>query len=194
VESKVGKRTGEFGQWLTQSLEKDSQYSVYYDHGDKQRNSNVASIKGFYGHEITDEVSNKNRLADIDVIVVNNDNNEALLLIEIEEGEMQPKKLLGDVLAILMCNRLAVRIKNKQRYFGISSKTQLIIAGLVSNRGNGQDKIRNIITPRLRQFDVPGDTVQVDKIKFVLGGNISETIEKLENEMKNIFSKEKDEK
>ena len=179
-----GKRTGEFGLWLTHYLGESDQYSVYSDHGSIQKETNVGVIKGFYGEQVT----NKNRLTDIDVMVVNNNNDEAVLLIEIEESEMPPKKVLGDVFATLMCNRFAVRIENEQKYFGVSATTQLIVAGVVSERGDKQYKIRNVILPALRKFTVPDDSVQIDKVKFVMGDDVSETIENLKSEVKNIFA------
>lgn len=185
MQSKDGIRTGEFGLWLAGYFVKNSQYSIYYDHGDKQGDPNVAAIKGFYGKTVT----NKNRLVDTDVIVVNNDNNSIVLLIEIEESEISPKKLLGDVFATLMCNRFAVKVENSQKYFNISPNTRLIVAGVVQKLGDGQEKISKTITPRLQQFDVPGDTIQIDKITFVVGEDISGTLEKLEREMINIFTK-----
>ncbi len=181
--SKQGKRTGEFGRWLTGYLDRNSQYSVFYDHGSIQEDSNVGVIKGFYGHEVT----NRNRISDVDVMVVNDDG-EVVLLIEIEESEMSPKKLLGDVFATIMCNRFAVRMGNEQKYFCATPKTRLIVSGVLSSRG--QDKIRNIIAPRLRQFGVPDDTFQIDNIKFVFGEDISEMITKLKLEMKNAFEME----
>ena len=144
----------------------------------------VAAIKGFFDHK----VENKNRLTDVDVIVVNNDNDEVILLIEIEESEMSPKKLLGDVFATVMCNRFAVKIENENRNFEVSPRTRLIIAGFVSNRNSMQNKISNIIMPRLKRFNLPDDAIQVDKIKIVIGKDISETLEKLKNEMKNLFT------
>ena len=63
--SRDGKNTGEFGRWLSQKLESNSQISVFYDHGNQKRDSNSTAIKGIYG----DQVSNKNRLAYIDVMV-----------------------------------------------------------------------------------------------------------------------------
>jgi hypothetical protein len=180
VKSKDGKQTGEFGFWLSQSLGENSQYSVYYDHADKQEDSNVAVVKGFYGQQ----VANKNRLTDIDVMVINNENDEVILLIEIEETEMSPKKLLGDVFATLMCNRFAVRKGSEQRYFSISPKTRLIVTGVLSSLGSGQEKIKNIIVPRLRQFDIPDDAIQADNIKFVIGEDISEMIKELKSETK----------
>ena len=139
MKSKNGKYTELFGEWLTESLG-NSRYTVYYDQGDKQREPMVAAIKGFLGKKVT----NVNRLADNDVMVVN-DNNEIILLLEIEEVKMSPKKLLGDIFTIEMCNRFAVRINKENKYFDVSPKTRLIVAGVVPNTGSGQKKIRDII-------------------------------------------------
>jgi len=183
VKTKDGKSTGEFGNWLDQYLGLNSQYSVYYDHGEKDKYPNVVAVKGIYGQK----VSNKNRLVDTDVMVVNNEKNRVILLIEIEESEMSPKKLLGDIFATLMCNQFAVRIGDEQKYFRVSPKTRLIVAGVMQNRGDGQEKIYKTITPRLREFDVPGDAIQIDKINVVLGEDIMEIQEKLKKEMRNFF-------
>lgn len=178
-----GKKTEEFGLWLTQYLKTNSRYSVFYDHGNQQEDSAVVVIKGFFGEKVT----NRNRLADVDVIVVNNDN-EVILLIEIEESRMSPKKLLGDIFTSVMCNRFAVRIENENRYFDLSSKTRLIIAGLVPNQGNEQNIIRDTIVPRLQKFHFPNDSLQIDNIKIVTGKDISETFEELKSEVKSVFT------
>jgi len=105
VISKHGKWTGEFGLWLTNYLNTISCYrkhSVFYDHGNKQEHPNVVAIKGFIGNHVT----NANRLADVDVLVAN-DKQEIIVLIEIEESNITPKTLLGDVFASLMCNGYA---------------------------------------------------------------------------------------
>ena len=181
MKSKNGKYTELFGEWLTESLG-NSRYTVYYDQGDKQKEPMVAAIKGFLGKKVT----NVNRLADNDVMVVN-DKNEIILLIEIEEVKMSPKKLLGDIFTIEMCNRFAVRINKENKYFDVSSKTRLIVAGVVPNTGSGQKKIRDIILPRLKNFSVPSDAVKTDQINIITGRDISETIDQLKGEMKSIF-------
>ncbi len=183
MKTKGGKNTGEFGLWLSQQLESESQISVFYDHGDRQEDSNVVAIKGFYG----EQASNKNRLADIDVMVVNCETKEAILLIEIEESTMEPKKLLGDILAILMCNRFAVKIENEQKYFDVSPQTRLIVAGIVSSKGAGQDKIKQTIIPRLEQFYLPNDSIQMDKIELVYEDDISQIVIKLKRKIQSIF-------
>ena len=180
---KNGKKTEEIGLWLTQYLKPKNRYSVFYDHGNQLEDQTVVVIKGFFG----DKVTNRNRLADVDVMVVNNDN-EVILLIEIEESKMSPKKLLGDIFTAMMCNRFAVRIKKENKYFDVSSKTRLIVAGVVPNQGNERNKIRDTIMPRLQKFYIPNDALQIDKIKIVTGKDVSETLEELKNEVKSVFT------
>ena len=95
----------------------------YYD-GDKIKYSNVLATKAFYG----ERVSNSNRLADLDVVVIGPDGITDLIL-EIEERPSSPKKILGDVLALMLCNRLAAKIAGVQNYFELSHTTTLVIAG-----------------------------------------------------------------
>jgi hypothetical protein len=186
--SKHGQETGKFGLWLRMYLNEpphNREFTVFYDHGDKQHDPNVAVIKGFYGRQ----VANNNRLADIDVMVVNK-NNEAILLIEIEESSMPPKKLLGDAFSILMCNKFAVRIDNEQKYYTTCPESKLIIAGVVPARGDGQKKIEEVIKPRMKQFSVPSDTIQIENISIVFGNDISKTLDTLMSKVSDIFSKE----
>jgi len=98
MENKQGKETAEFGLWLKNQYA-SSAFRIYYDHGEKRIDNNVAAVKGYYGKK----VSNQNHLADVDVIVASQ-KNEILLLIEIEEHSVSPKALLGDVLALMLCN------------------------------------------------------------------------------------------
>lgn len=183
---KNGGHTGEFGLWLTQYLKASDHFQnliVFYDHGNPDEYPNVVAVKGFYGQQ----VANRNRLADVDVLVANQDY-EILLLIEIEESKMPPKTILGDVFSILFCNRVAVKIDDGQQYFSIGPETQLFVAGIVPGRGGGREKIEEVIRPRLRQIRVPEDAIQVKNIDFVYGDDISETLCKLKCRMKTIFT------
>ena len=183
---KHGKMTEQFGLWLKKHLETNKKYSVFYDHGSPLEDPSVVVIKGFYG----DKVTNRNRLADVDVMVANTDQ-EVVLLIEIEESEMSPKKLLGDIFSTVMCNKFAVRPENENEYFGVSPKTVLIIAGVVPNQGDQEeelDKIRNIIMPRLQKFSTPKGSLQIDNIKIVTDKDILKTLEKLEKEVTSFFA------
>lgn len=188
MKAQPGKMTGEFGGWLFNFIRGNDSlqnYSVYFDHGDKEKFPNVAAIKGFYG----DQVTNRNRLADIDVMVANDDN-EAVLLIEIEETNSSPKKLLGDAFSVMFCNHIAVRAGNEQKYFRVCAQTRLIVAGIVPSQGNRQDKIEDMILPRLRQFNVPNDAIQVENVVFVCEDIVSDLLANLKSETKNFLAYE----
>jgi hypothetical protein len=112
----------------------------------------VAAVKGFVGERVT----NLNRLADIDYMLADRDGNVRLLA-ELEERGVSPKKLLGDVLAIMMCRRCAVLCGSDQRYFDITPDTELIVAGALPLEGNRLGKVNGVIQPRVREMTaLPG--------------------------------------
>ncbi|MDQ4077463.1 MAG: hypothetical protein M3220_14600, partial [Chloroflexota bacterium] len=141
-----GEETGRFGEWLGDLLtskQREEQTIFYYDHGNQEADPHVAAIKGFVGQT----VSNRNRLADIDVMLAS-PAGKVQLLIEIEERPMSPKKLLGDLLALLLCNQVAVH----KHYFRITPHTHLVIAGYFPAGGQGRAKVEEVIQPRLEHF------------------------------------------
>ncbi|MCJ7623482.1 MAG: hypothetical protein MUO76_08250, partial [Anaerolineaceae bacterium] len=180
----------QFGLWLTQYIRKIpryGEYSVFYEHGNRQENLNVAAIKGFYGKQ----VRNANRLTDIDVMVSSADQ-KVRILIEIEEKEMSPKKLLGDVFAALFCNRFAVMVDDEQRYFDIDPETKLIVAGVVPSRGGKLEKFAKVIIPRLETFTSGSDAAQIKNMDFVFGEDVCSTIEKLKEKVSELFNEQAD--
>ncbi|MDZ7391638.1 MAG: hypothetical protein ONB25_01875, partial [candidate division KSB1 bacterium] len=145
-----GLETGKFGSRLAARMRNDLRYegwSIYYDHGDATMDPAVAAIKGFFGAE----VKNVNRLADVDVLIGSPDG-AARVLIEIEERPCSPKKILGDIFALLLCNRFAVRKGQEQRVFRASPSTRVIVAGVLPGRGHRLCKVEDVIVPRLYQL------------------------------------------
>jgi hypothetical protein len=120
--------------------------------------------------------------------MVVNKKGEVVLLIEIEEKGMSPKKLIGDIFTILMCNRIAIKKDNKQKYFMVSSKSKLIIAGVVPS--GAKRKIETVIEPQLKKFRRPGATLQSNNVQIVNGISIMATLNDLKSEIKNLFSSE----
>ena len=144
---KQGIATGIFGKQLYDYCKKaDLPFDVYYDHGDKNVDPNVAATKGFFGKT----VSNLNRLADVDVIVGLND--KAVLLIEIEERPISPKKILGDAFAIMMCNKFAVKVGGSQITYDVDEDTKLMLACSFQPKGHRLEKTQNLID-RLQIFE-----------------------------------------
>lgn len=177
-----GKRTGEFGYWLTRYLSGIPRYRdhiVYYDHGDSQAEPKVAVIHGFCGSEAT----NVTRLAEVDVMVAAPDG-ELVLLIEIEEGAIPPKKLLGDLMAILMCNAFAVKTDVEHQHFKVGPDTHFIVAGVVSPKGNKLRKITTVIAPRLAEFGPLSKAIDPGNVSLLFESDIQTTIETLQDRVR----------
>jgi hypothetical protein len=173
-----GYETGKFGSQLAARIRASAAHSgwhVYYDHGDPTVDASVAAIKGFFGTAVT----NLNRLADIDILIASPDG-IAQLLIEIEESPSAPKKILGDILAVLFCNQFAVRVLGKQRTFRVSPETRLTVAGVLPDRGYRLRKIDEVIRPRLQQLEGFADGISPKNVQLVFSGTIAATLKKLD--------------
>lgn len=179
----AGENTGKFGEWLTGYLE-GRPYQVFYDHGDPQPFPNVAKVTGFVG----DQVARHNQLAQIDVMVAGH-TKEAVLLIELEESDFTPKRILGDVFSILMCNRISVRVNHKQVRFEITPHTRLIVAGIASTSSKTA-QIKKSINPRLHQFSVPIDSIQTRNVNIVGNSDLESTVSELKEIVKAMFPSE----
>jgi hypothetical protein len=133
------------------------------------------AIKGFYGNQ----VSNANRLADIDIAIVDA-NNQVKILIELEERISSPKKILGDVFAVAMCNYVEVKLEQYAHVFSITPETVLFVAGIINPRGSKLAQIQQILYPRLQAFSSPQDGLLLRNVSFVFTGSLPSTIAKLQ--------------
>lgn len=172
-----GIETGMFGTWLAKQVAMampDAGHRVFFDHGQSAiaggEDPVTVAIKGFYG----EQVSNANRLADIDIAIVDA-NKRVKILIEIEERTASPKKIVGDVFAIAMCNHIAV----KQNLFSITSETVLFVAGVVEPKGNKSFQLNKLIFPRIQEFMSPPDGLSLTNVKFLFTESIDSTIAEL---------------
>lgn len=181
-----GARTGEFGKWLLQYVEGEARFrdcTVYYDHGDQAHDPHVCAIQGFCG----DALVSSNRLADVDVVLATQ-SGEILCLIEIEETSATPKTLIGDVFAILMCSRFAVREGGRRRYLEITPDTRLIVAGVGDAGGQQTEKVNEIIKPRLAQFEGPGDGIALGNVELLVEESLSVVLERLRERLKQMLA------
>jgi hypothetical protein len=175
-----GVETRRFGEWLSEQF-RGADVEIYYDHGDKTAHSNVAAIKAFAG----ERVANANRLADLDVLAAKGD--EARLIVEIEERPLSPKKVLGDVLSVMLSDQLAVRIDRRHRYFRLTPRTRLLIAGAVPDAGDRVSKIREIIVPRLKVLSGPPSRLSPERVELFFSGSLAETLEALKRKASEII-------
>jgi len=174
-----GPKTVEFGEWLTNYVEEIGEYKVYYDHGDR-RKPNVAEIRGFIGESLT----NKNEVTQIDIMIVN-PQREIVTLIQIEESSKSPKEYLAPAFATLMCNNFVVRRKR----FKIVRETKLIIAAVVKAKCE-PERLHSIVEPRLREFHVPEDAINIKNIIFVFRKDVASLKTALQQSIKVLFANE----
>ncbi len=96
--SKHGELTAEIGAKLT-----FDGYDIFYDHGTSSENVGkiVSTLKKEYGRD--------DELSQLDIAVVEQDSDKAVLLVEIEETSDRPKTFLGDIFGVLFGNHIYFR-------------------------------------------------------------------------------------
>ena len=110
-----------------------------------------------------------------------------MLVIETEEGATSPKKLLGDLMAILMCNGFTVKTDIGHRYFTITLDTQFILAGVVSPRGSKAQKIEEVIAPRLEEIVRLSGGIDPANVSLVFESNIQKAIGVVRDGVRGMF-------
>jgi hypothetical protein len=126
-------------------------YTIFYDHGDPSQNNNVGAITAFF-----DELHRDTKLSEIDVAIIDKEG-KVILLIEIEEKDDNPKKLIGDAMATLLGNG----IDFKERQFSIGERATLLI--LAKKTGEGHEKRIQEIENGINQIITDG---KLNKIKI----------------------------
>ena len=97
-------------------------------------------------------------------------------MIEIQEGAISPKRLLGDLMAILMCNGFAVKTDVGHRTFTTAPGMQFIPAGVASPKGNKLRKIEQVISPRLDELGKLSGGIDPANVSLVFESNIQKAI------------------
>lgn len=104
-----GAHTGELGKRLYKNY-KSTAHDVYYDHSNGNE-PNICRPTPFFG-----EYSNASTLSRVDIAVVNKNAGTVELIAEIEESGAPPKKVIGDVVNIMLSEQ--VRINGKDYGYG----------------------------------------------------------------------------
>jgi hypothetical protein len=177
--------TGRFGEWLTKYIQNSTRFRnfpFYFDHGNQQQWPNVAAIKGYYGENL----SRQSQLAQVDMMIASPEH-EIVLLIEIEENPSSPKKIVGDVFTILMCNHFAVRSQNVQHTFQITPATRFVFAGWAMGEGSKLDQLYKVISPRIQNFTTPNDGIRSNNVIYILTDQLSSTLVELQKYIETTF-------
>ena len=123
-----GQLTSAAARSITAEMNKKG-YDVYFDH-DK-----AGEFVGTTAVSSEEKLSRENEISQLDIAVVERKFARAIALIEIEETTDNPKKLIGDIFAVLMGNSIHLPRRKKVE---VGKWTSLIIIG----KGAGHE-VRN---------------------------------------------------
>jgi hypothetical protein len=132
---KHGQYTARLGKILTRSLREkvDVDAEVFYDHGDKSE-PNVCQPTPYF-----EKYCAATTLANIDLVIISQ-NNKEIMLCEIEEEGANPKKIIGDVVALFLAE--GIRIKNEDYRLDDFDQIHLILGIVIKRRGKAEDKAK----------------------------------------------------
>lgn len=178
-----GVYTGEMGRRLYDKYAK-SIHQIYYDHGkDQSKEPHFCQPTPFF-----DECSSATTLSHVDVVVLNqpsestapnpgNEQNQTIeLAAEIEESGHEPKKIIGDVVNLLMAD--AVRINGKDYPFG---ELVLVLGIRVDENGSGKDKVEALARKLMEMNEKLGK--RKTRIVTVFHGNVERLVEEVAAEI-----------
>lgn len=129
-----GKYTGMMGKRLYEKY-RETVHQVFYDHGkDPREEPHYCKPTPFFG-----AYSSASTMSCVDVAVLNQDSSSIELIAEIEESGHEPKKIIGDIVSLLLSEK--IRIGNKDYGLG---KTPLVLRVLTGEKGKAREKIERI--------------------------------------------------
>jgi len=105
---------------ITKKLNQEG-YDVYYDH------ERTPEYTGTIAVSIGKELVREKEISQLDIAVVERKSRRAIALIEIEETTDNPKKLIGDIFAVLMGN--SIHLPGREEEVAVGEWTTLIVIG-----------------------------------------------------------------
>jgi len=151
-----GKMTREIGDCLRDKVaDTHPDVAVFYDHG-QSGNRNVCQPTTYMGRRYGTDAT----LSGVDIVAVKN--KKVIVVVEIEESGVRPKKVLGDVFGVVLAD--SMRIKGN-RYL-IDGAT-IVIAVLHDAKGKKGAKYRRMERHLARYFSRQPST-SVSKVRILL--------------------------
>lgn len=186
VKMKNGKYTAKFGEELTKGLESHPNFQVYYDHGDSSK-PNVGQITPYF----RDKPYNKSTtLSNVDILITHKTNNieKAIILIEIEETDSEPKKILGDIFNIFLAESVCF-----QREDFPLDQINLIVGTVVGSDDKLQkiNSISNAINDLKKQIKGSIFDISIGKIELLGDHDLPELLSRIKKNILQTISEKR---
>ena len=166
-----GLYTGEIGYKLYKKYV-NGFHMIYYDHGKNKKNEpNYCHPTPFF-----DDCSRTSTLSYVDVAVVNRKTNLIELIAEIEESGAEPKKIIGDIVNIILSEQ--IRIKGKDYEYG----DIVFILGIKANPMGGAEEKTKMVCQKLTQINEKIGDKKIELIA-VFDNDLKTLIKKVEREI-----------
>lgn len=157
-----GQRTRQIAERLRENLRSDpvrySDVQLFYDHGDSS-NAEVCQPTSYMGRRYGADGT----LSGLDIVLVHK--GRVFLLVEVEESQVRPKTILGDVFGVVLAERVSIR----GRSYPIGDAT-MIVAITVSGGGRRAEKYTRLERHLHKYLDALRSTmrqIRVAKIRIV---------------------------
>jgi hypothetical protein len=151
--------------WVGNQLQQESLkdgLTVFYDHGNPNE-KNVGVISSIIGTSLQRDA----KIAEIDIAILDKEK-KVIFLIEIEENDDNPKKLIGDVTATIIGEKIFFKDNEEM---AVGSWTTLLV--FAKNSGKGHEKRIIEIEKRLNKLIAAekDNMMKIGKVKLVLFEN-----------------------
>lgn len=165
-----GKYTVELGRRLRERIESAGRedLQVFFDHGKDGESQRVVPYFGNYDLSTT--------LAFVDLAIVNKDTKSTLVLCEVEEEGVNPKKVIGDCMNIFVSDRICV---GRQPYS--INNAHFLLGTKVGIKGKGGDKVKNL-EARIPSL-MKDEAVRGIRLEFVTASDLRELTRALDARM-----------
>lgn len=168
-----GQYTGEMGYKLYKYYE-NADHAIYYDHGkDKNTEPNLCQPTPFF-----DTCSRTSTLSHVDIAAINKNSNLVKLIAEIEEAGAEPKKVIGDIVNIVLSDQVRIQGKDYQ-YDG----NLILILGIKATIGGGEEEKTKRISRKLMDINKKTGNKNIELV-LVFDIDLLELVKKVESEIK----------
>ena len=147
MQKEKGKHTTILAKRLMQKLESQPRYAVYYDPHSRSRENNSREKNECRPTPFFGDYFGTSTLSHVDIVIIDSKNKKVRILCEIEESGASPKEVIGDIVNIILSEKLRIRDSNIP--YDYEYDKPLLILGI---HPNTKKKVEEGLVPRLRNI------------------------------------------
>lgn len=172
---KRGEYTRRLGESLTKMLEKENylKLQVFYDHGKNE--PNVCRPTLYFGEKCSRDTT----LSFVDIAVV--ESGKVKVLCEIEEKGASPKKIIGNIVSVLLAEKININNVNL-------GEPRIVLGIKVKAKGKSAEKIQEL-KKKIQNAVKPEFLCKVKQIPIIVNNNIEEVIDNVRKEVTRLMYK-----